>query len=404
VPLRWLTIVGIGEDGIAGLGDGAKRAIAAAEFVFGGKRHIELAGALISGTAESWKSPIDRSVNDIKALSGRAVVVLASGDPFLFGIGATLSRSIDPAEMISLPAPSAFSLAASRLGWPLQDTATVSLHGRPLDLVRPLLQPCARILALTSDEQGPAQLAALLTESGFGQSLLVVLEALGGADERLTRHRAEDFAVSDVNPLNVCAIEVEASAGARVLPLAVGLDDALFEHDGQITKREVRALTLSALGPRKGELLWDIGAGAGSIGIEWMLAHPAMRAIAIEGHAERTARIRRNANAFGVPGLNVVEGTAPQALAGLPVPDAIFIGGGGSEPGVMEASLAALRPGGRLVANAVTTEMESVLLSRHAALGGSLIRIDIARATPVGTMTGWRPAMPVTQWSWIKPQ
>jgi precorrin-6Y C5,15-methyltransferase (decarboxylating) len=403
-PLRWLTIIGIGEDGIAGLGDDAKRRINAAEFVFGGRRHLELAAPLIRGRAEHWSSPIEKSVEAIKALGGRGVVVLASGDPFFFGIGATLSRSIDPAEMIMLPAPSSFSLAASRLGWPLQDVATVSLHGRPLDLIRPHLQPCARILALTSDEKGPAALAALLTESGFGRSQLTVLEALGGAAERVTRHAASEFRLDGVNPLNICAIEVEASRDARVLPLASGRDDALFEHDGQITKREVRALTLSALAPRKGELLWDVGAGSGSIAIEWMLAHPAMRAIAIEAHAERAARIGRNASNFGVPGLVIVEGTAPAALEGLPAPDAIFVGGGGSEPGVMDKAIAALRPGGRLVANAVTTEMEAVQLREYAARGGSLVRIDIARASAVGAMTGWRPAMPVTQWSWIKPE
>jgi precorrin-6Y C5,15-methyltransferase (decarboxylating) len=400
---RWLTIIGLGEDGIAGLGDEAKRRIAEAEFVFGGKRHLELAGSLIRGQSKSWLSPIEGSVARIKALSGRGVVVLASGDPFFFGMGATLSRSIDPLEMLTIPAPSSFSLAASRLGWPLQDVATVSLHGRPLDLIRPHLQPCARILALTSDGKAPAELADLMTKSGFGKSRLVVLEALGGSAERVTHHVASEFALSTVNPLNVCAIEVEAGADARILPLASGLDDALFEHDGQITKREVRALTLSALAPRKGELLWDIGAGSGSIAIEWMLRQPAMRAVAIEGHAERAARIRRNAVHFGVPGLVVVEGTAPAALTGLPMPDAIFIGGGGSEPGVMDAAIAALRPGGRLVANAVTTEMEAVLLGEYASRGGSLIRIDIARASPVGTMTGWRPAMPVTQWSWVKP-
>lgn len=403
-PLRWLTIVGIGEDGIAGLGDEAKQRISDAEFVFGGKRHLELATPLISGKAESWSSPIEKSVETIKALSGRGVVVLASGDPFFFGMGVTLSRSIDPAEILTLPAPSSFSLAASRLGWPLQDVATVSLHGRPVDLIRLHLQPCARVLALTSDERGPAELAALLTESGFGKSLFIVLEALGGVAERVTRHVASEFQLAHVNPLNICAIEVEASPEARVLPLAAGLDDALFEHDGQITKREIRALTLSALSPRKGELLWDIGAGSGSIAIEWMLAHPAMRAIAVEGHADRAARIRRNARDFGVPGLSVVEGTAPAALDGLPTPDAIFIGGGGSEPGVMARAIEALRPGGRLVANAVTTEMEAVLLKEHAARDGSLIRIDIARASPIGGMTGWRPAMPVTQWSWIKPE
>jgi precorrin-6Y C5,15-methyltransferase (decarboxylating) len=403
-PPRWLTIIGIGEDGIAGLGDDAKRRIAEAEFLFGGRRHFELAEALIRGERHIWASPIEKSLEAIKALRGRGVTVLASGDPFFFGIGATLSRSIATGEMIVIPAPSSFSLAASRIGWPLQDVTTLSLHGRPIDLIRPHLQPYARILALTSDENGPGELAQLLTESGFGKSQLTVLEALGGESEQVTQHRADSFKQAKVNRLNICAIEVEASADARILPLANGLDDGLFEHDGQITKREIRALTLSALAPRKGELLWDIGGGSGSISIEWMLADPAMRAIAIEGNAERAVRIQRNARQFGVPGLVVVEGQAPAAMDGLPTPDAIFIGGGGSDDGVIASTVAALRPGGRLVANAVTTEMEAVLLREHATRGGNLIRIDIARAAPVGTMTGWRPAMPVTQWSWTKPQ
>ncbi|MDX3978705.1 MAG: precorrin-6y C5,15-methyltransferase (decarboxylating) subunit CbiE [Shinella sp.] len=399
----WLSIVGIGEDGLAGLGDEAKTVIGKAEIVFGGARHLELADAAIRGERQVWLSPFERSVEAVLAARGRPVVVLASGDPFFYGVGVTLSRRIARAEMRVFPAPSAFSLAASRLGWALQDTVCLSLHGRPVDLIRPHLHSGSRILALTSDSDGPAALAALLAESGFGGSTLTVLEALGGARERVSSHRADRFALVNADMLNVCAVEVAAGADARVLALTPGLDDGLFEHDGQITKREVRALTLSALAPKRGELLWDIGAGSGSIGIEWMLADPSLRATAIEGHPERAARIRRNAQNFGVPGLSVVDGVAPGALAGLAAPDAVFIGGGGSEAGVMEAALAGLKPGGRLVANAVTTEMEAVLLAHHARLGGSLIRVDIARASPVGTMTGWRPAMPVTQWCWVKP-
>lgn len=401
--MQWLTIIGIGEDGPDGLGDAAKAAIAGAATVFGGARHLELAASLLTGEGHVWLSPFERSVDEIVARRGQPVVVLASGDPFFFGVGATLSRRIDPSEMRVMPAPSSFSLAASRLGWPLQDVACVSLHGRPLDLIRPHLQPGCRVLALTSDSDGPSALAALLTENGFGQSRLTVLEALGGPQERVTHHVAEAFGSDVFHSLNVCGVEIVAGEGARILPLAPGLDDSLFEHDGQITKREVRALTLSALSPRRGELLWDIGGGSGSIAIEWMLRDPAMRAIAIEQSPERAARIRRNATAFGVPGLTVVEGVAPSALASLAAPDAIFIGGGGSEDGVFEAAIAGVKPGGRLVANAVTLEMEAVLLSAHARLGGGLIRIDIARAGPVGQMTGWKPAMPVTQWTWRKP-
>ncbi|WP_183761176.1 MULTISPECIES: precorrin-6y C5,15-methyltransferase (decarboxylating) subunit CbiE [unclassified Rhizobium] len=400
---RWLTLIGIGEDGPGGIGDEAKRLIATAPMVFGGARHLELMGPVITGETQTWLSPFEKSVETLLARRGEPTVVLASGDPFFYGVGATLSRRVAASEMTVIPAPSSFSLAASRLGWPLQDTTVLSLHGRPIDLIRPHLNPGRKILALTSDGKGPAELAVLLQSSGFGQSRLTVLEALGGPNEKISRQSAAEFSLSGINDLNICGIEVKADAGARILSLSTGLADELFEHDGQITKREIRAITLSALAPRYGELLWDIGAGSGSIGIEWMLADPSLRAIAIEASVERAARIRRNAANFGVPGLTVVEGEAPAALTGLPAPDAIFMGGGGSDAGMLEAAIGQLKSGGRLVANAVTTEMETLLLTEQARRGGSLIRIDIARAAPVGRMTGWRPAMPVTQWSWIKP-
>lgn len=400
----WLTLVGIGEDGLAGLGEAAKTAISEADLVFGGVRHLSLARPLIRGESQAWRTPFNTSIDAVLSARDKKVCVLASGDPFLYGVGATLARLVPAAEIRSFPAPSAFSLAASRLAWPLQDVAVLSLHGRPLDLLRPHLHPGARILALTSDGEAPALLAKLLTEAGFGASRLTVLEAMGGAAERITASCAEGFALTGIDSLNVCAIEVATNPSARVLPLTPGLADDLFESDGQITKREVRALVLSALAPRRGELLWDIGAGSGSVGIEWMLADPSLRAIAIEADPVRAARIGNNARVLGVPDLQVVEGTAPAALSGLPQPDAIFVGGGGSEEGVMDRAMAALRPGGRLVANAVTTEMESVLLDLHRAHGGTLTRIEISRAAPVGGMTGWRPAMPITQWTFIKPE
>jgi precorrin-6Y C5,15-methyltransferase (decarboxylating) len=335
------------------------------------------------------------------------VCVLASGDPYHYGVGAVLARHIDPAETMVVPTPSAFSLAAARLGWPLADCALVSLHGRELDRVRPHLQPGARVLALTSDGEGPAALAGLLAAAGFGASRLTVLEALGGPRERIRATTAGEFDLGTVDPLNTVAIEVAAAAGARIIARAAGLPDAMFEHDGQITKREVRAVTLSSLAPRRGELLWDVGAGAGSVAIEWMLADPSLRAIAIEAQAERAARIGRNAASLGVPGLEIVQGTAPAALAGLPPPDAIFVGGGASDPGVLDAVLAVPRAGGRLVVNAATLQTEALLLARYSALGGELIRIAIARADVVGGNTSrmsiWRPAMPVTQWLWVKP-
>ncbi|AMN43905.1 decarboxylating precorrin-6Y C(5,15)-methyltransferase [Rhodoplanes sp. Z2-YC6860] len=398
-----MSIVGIGEDGIDGLSAVARGLIADAEIVFGGKRHLELARSLVRGAMRPWPSPFDRAPAEVMEQRGRSVCVLASGDPFLYGVGSVLARHVDSGEMLVVPAPSAFSLAAARMGWALPDTALVSLHGRALDLIRPHLHPGAHVLALTSDADGPRALAALLSDNGFGGTRLTVLEALGGPHERVRTSAAAKFNLVDVSPLNVVALEVEASADARILSRAPGLPDALFEHDGQITKREVRAITLSSLAPRKGERLWDIGAGSGSVSIEWMLADPSLRAISVERHPERAARIRRNAAAFGVPGLEVVEGRAPDCLKGLSVPDAIFIGGGAAEPGMIDAAVAALRSGGRLVVNAVTLETEAVLLTRHASHGGELVRVALSRADHVGGKFGWRPAMPVTQWLWTKP-
>jgi precorrin-6B C5,15-methyltransferase / cobalt-precorrin-6B C5,C15-methyltransferase len=400
---RWLSIVGIGEDGIEGLSATARALVSGADFVFGGERHLKLAAPLIKGRASAWPSPFARGVEEVLAARGSQVCVLASGDPFNYGVGSVLAGRVPPEETLVVPAPSAFSLAAARLCWALPETALVSLHGRELSRIRPHLHPGARILALTSDSEGPAALARLLAETGFGPSRMTVLEALGGGNERVSSATADSFVLSGIAALNTVAIEVEAGPNACVIPFSTGLDDALFEHDGQITKREIRAVTLSSLAPTRGQLLWDIGAGSGSVAIEWMLAHPSMRAIAIETRPDRTARISRNAAALGVPGLQLVEGHAPEVLAGLATPDAIFIGGGASEPGLVDAAIRALRPGGRLVANAVTLETEAELIARHAALGGMLTHIAISRADAVGGKTGWRAAMPVTQFVWEKP-
>jgi precorrin-6B C5,15-methyltransferase / cobalt-precorrin-6B C5,C15-methyltransferase len=400
---RWLSIVGIGEDGVDGLTPAAVGLVREAEIVFGGKRHLALAAVLIQGAARTWPSPFERAVEAILAQRGRRVCVLASGDPFFYGVGTVLAKHVAAQEMLVLPAPSSFSLAAARLGWDLSTTALLSLHGRALDLVRPHLHPGTRVLALTSDREGPGTLARLLRETGFGASRITVLEALGGPRERARNASAAGFNLGAVDDLNVVAIEVVAAPEARIIPYASGRSDSLFEHDGQITKREVRAITLSALAPRRGELLWDIGAGAGSVAIEWMLSHPSLRAVAIEARADRAAGIRRNAAAMGVSGLEIMEGNAPAALKELPPPGAIFIGGGASHPGMIDSALAALPCGGRLVINAVTLATESLLIRRQAELGGELIRFAIARAGALGSTSSWRPAMPVTQWAWVKP-
>jgi len=398
-----LSIVGIGEDGVDGLHPVARGFVEGAEIVFGGKRHLALAAQIIRGAARPWTNPFEQGVDDVLAHRRQQVCVLASGDPFVYGVGSVLARRVPPEEMLVLPAPSAFSLAAARLGWALPEIALVSLHGRALDLIRPHLQPGAKVLALTSDGEGPAALARLITASGFGGSRFIVLEALGGPREKTRVTTAATFDLSDVDALNTVAVEVVAQAGSRVLARAPGLPDVMFEHDGQLTKREIRAVTLSALAPRRGELLWDVGAGAGSVAIEWMLADTSMRAVAIEARADRAARIRRNAATFGVPGLEVMKGEAPGALAGIERPDAIFVGGGADDRGVLDTAIAALAPGGRIVVNAVTLATEALLIERHAAVGGELIRIAISRAGAIGRTNAWRPAFPVTQWVWAKP-
>jgi precorrin-6Y C5,15-methyltransferase (decarboxylating) len=405
-PARWLSIVGIGEDGIEGLGELARGLIEDAEFVFGGARHLALAGPLIHGTARAWESPFERSVEEVVACRGRPVCVLASGDPFQHGVGSLLARVVAPEETIAVPAVSAFSLAASRLLWPLPRIRLLSLCGRPLDLIRPHLHPGARLLALTSGAESPGAIAELMCATGFGESLVTVLEALGGPRERVRSARASGFNLELIDALNTVAIEVVASPGARIIPWVAGRTDELFEHDGQITKREIRALTVSALAPRHGEHLWDMGAGSGSVAIEWMLADPSLTAVAIERRSDRVARIKRNAVSFGVPHLQVVEGAVPRALEGLAPPDAIFIGGGATIPGLIETAQAALRVYGRLVVNAVTLETEAILLRAHAEHGGTMTRVEVHHTRPVGgdggRFSSWRAGNPIVQWTWVK--
>lgn len=398
-PAPWLSIVGIGEDGRAGLAPAAAAALDAARVVYGGRRHLALAAPLDAET-RPWPSPIHEAYPGILGRRGQPTCILATGDPFHFGIGAEIARLVPAAEIRAFPQPSAFSLACARLGWPLAECGLVTLHGRALARIIPHLQPGARLLVLSWDGSTPEAIAGLLRERDFGASRLTVLEAMGGPRERVREIRADAFDLGTIDPLNTVAIAI-AGAG-RGLPLAAGLDDSLFENDGQLTKAEIRALTLAALRPHPGLHLWDIGAGAGSIAIEWMLRHPSLRATAIEARPDRAERIRRNAESLGTPDLAVVTGAAPEALAELQAPDAVFIGGGVSEPGILPAAVAALRSGGRCVANAVTLQGEAALLAAFAQHGGTLRRYAVDRASPVGGLHGWRPAMPVTQWAWTK--
>jgi precorrin-6Y C5,15-methyltransferase (decarboxylating) len=397
-PSRWLSIIGIGENGLEGLSSVARRLIGDAELVVGGTRHLALAEGAIRGERLAWPSPLHEAFPEILRRRGRSVAVLATGDPFHYGVGKQLAEIVSADEILCLPQPSAFSLAAARMGWSLPEIACVSLHGRALAGIVRHLQPDARILALSWDRTTPRRLAELLVERGFGASVLTVLEAMGGRCERVRRTRANGFDLNGVDPLNTIALEVVAASSSRIIPLAPGLDDGLFETDGQLTKREIRAMTLSSLAPRQGELLWDVGVGSGSVAIEWMLCHPSLRAIGIEERPDRAARALRNAAALGTPDLRVVTGSAPGALSGLPAPDAVFIGGGFGDPDVLETVWSRLKPGGRLVANAITIEREALLASAFKTFGGELARVQIARAEKVGSMSGWRAAMPVTQW------
>jgi precorrin-6Y C5,15-methyltransferase (decarboxylating) len=402
----WLTIVGMGDEGITGLGPSARAAIARAELLVGGRRHLAL---VPDGPAErlTWATPLSVTVEAIAAHRDRPVTVLATGDPMCFGVGVTLARRFPRAEMEILPAPGAFTLAAARLGWPLSEVDGVTVHGRPLDLINRHLQPGGRIFVLSEDGATPAALARRLVERGFGPSRFVVLEHMGGADERIVEATAETWdqvsGGAEAADLNTVALELRATPEAEAWPLLPGLPDYAFRHDGQLTKREVRAATLALLAPMPGDLLWDVGAGCGSIAIEWLRVDRRLKAIAIERDAGRATLVRENAAALGVPFLTLREGEAPAALDGLEAPDAVFIGGGLGAPGLVEHCWERLKPRGRLVANAVTVEGESALAGWHGKLGGALTRIAVARAEPVGRLLGWRPLMPITQWCAVKP-
>ncbi|MCR9175893.1 MAG: precorrin-6y C5,15-methyltransferase (decarboxylating) subunit CbiE [Alphaproteobacteria bacterium] len=399
----WLSVVGIGEDGLDGLSAAARALLDQAEIVIGGERHLAMLPDTDTRDRVAWPSPLKALVDRIESYRPRPVCVLASGDPFCFGIGTTLARRIGSEQMVVIPAPGARSLACARLGWPEHTTRLITLHGRPLALLSPHLQPGARLLILSEDGATPAQAAAHLTRHGFGESRILVLERMGGPGERRSEHRADELIRTDFDDLNTLAVELAAGPDARPLATVGGLPDDAFRHDGQMTKRETRAVTLSALSPFPGGLLWDVGAGCGSVSVEWMRADPLNRAVAIEPKAARRAMIAENAETLGVPGLEIVDGTAPDALDGLPEPDSIFVGGGASSDGVIDACWSALKPGGHLVANCVTLEGETELLRRFETLGGELIRLAVSRAEPVGPYHGWRSLMPVTQWRIRKP-
>jgi precorrin-6Y C5,15-methyltransferase (decarboxylating) len=403
-PEGWaVTVVGVGADGWDGLSPAARRAIEGADVLRGSTRQLALVPADVDAERVPWPSPMALAVRELPtAHPGRRVVVLASGDPMFSGIGTTLVRWFGAAAVDVVPHPSSVTLACSRMGWSVEEITVVSVVWRPLELLAPHVTPGRRLVVLGADTNTPGKVADRLRQWGYGASRLTALAQLGGPDERAFTGTAADWPYRETDPLTITAVEVVADPGTVPRPTVPGLPDDVYANDGQLTKRDVRAVTLSRLAPLPGQLLWDVGAGAGSIGIEWMRVHPSCRGVAVESRPERARRITRNAARLGVPGLQVVEGRAPEALGELPTPDAVFVGGGATVPGVLENCWGALAPGGRLVVNAVTLESEAVLTQWQARVGGSLTRLLVAHAEPVGGFTGWKPAMPVTIWSVTK--
>lgn len=390
----WLSIIGLGEDGPDGLSVASQKALETAEIIMGPPRHLALLDAVEAELIE-WPVPFAEGAEKLLGLRGRRVAMLASGDPFWFGAGTSITKLLAHSEWVAYPAQSTFSIAASRVGWALEKTHCVGLHAAPFERLRPELAAGRKIIATLRDGEAVGAIAGYLTEIGFGSSVLHVLEALGGPRERVTTFKADALPALEFHHPVCVAIEAK---GGEELPLASGRSDDWFENDGQITKRPVRALTLSALAPKRGEYLLDIGGGSGSISIEWLLSDPTTQATVIEANPERAERIRANAARLGVDRLNVVEGSAPKALEGIEAPSAIFVGGGLSED-LLEFLTSNMPKGTRLVANAVTLESEALLIQWQAKLGGDLLRIELSNLGNIGPKRGWKAAYPLVQWS-----
>ena len=396
-----VTVVGVGDDGWQGLTGEARAVLREAPLIAGGDRHLALMPDL-PGRKVPLPSPLLSQLDDL-VTANPGMCVLASGDPMLHGIGATLARRLGAGQMRVLPAVSCAALACARLGWAEQEVDVVSMVSRPAEVILPAVQPGARVLVLCRDGGTPAVLGELLADRGWSATQLTVLEHLGGSAERVRGpYPASCLRPGPFADLCLVALACAPDTPGAVLPRVPGLPDSAYETDGQLTRRAARALALAALAPGPGQLLWDIGAGSGSVGIEWMRVDPRCRAVAVEARPGRAARIRRNAGRLGVPGIDVVCAAAPGALRGLPRPDAVFIGGGVTTDGVLEACWQALPPGGRLVAHAVTVESEALLHQWQRAVAGELVKLDLSYAGPLGRFTTWRPALPVTQWQAIR--
>lgn len=393
-----ITVVGIGADGWSGLSERSRAAILSADEVVGSDRQL----ASLPREApprRAWPSPITPLIDELVTRDAGTICVLASGDPMLHGIGATLARRIPNGRLSVISHASAFALACARMGWPEAEVQLISAVARPPDVVARMLQPGRRLVVYSTGENGAAGVARVLCDRGYGLSAFVVMEQLGAGGESVSESTADAFEDRPVDPLHAIAITCARDLATALLPLVPGLPDEAYDHDGALTKRHIRAATLAALAPTPSALLWDIGAGSGSIAIEWLRAEATARAIALEPRPDRAERITRNAARLGVPALSVVVGTAPDALVGLERPDAVFIGGGVTTTGVVATAWEALAVGGRIVANAVTLEGEQALIAARAVYGGELVRLEVSHAEPIGSFTAWRPALGVVQWS-----
>jgi precorrin-6Y C5,15-methyltransferase (decarboxylating) len=399
---KWLSIIGIGEDGLVGLSPIALSCLEKAKIIFGGERHLSMIPQDDNREKISWKSPFSTSITDIINYRGEAVCILASGDPLCYGVGATILKDIDISEITIIPAPSAFSLACSRLGWSLTEVETLSLCGRPVSLLQSYIYPGAKLLILSEGKNTPAVMAEILINRGYGNSRITILEKMGNINENIITDIASNWQEKNIAPLNTIAVECIADKGIIGLSRFPGLPDNAFHHDGQLTKREVRAVTLSSLAPLPGELLWDVGAGCGSISIEWMRSDRRCRAIAIEQNSTRLNYMADNAAALGTPNLQIMAGKALEVIPNLPAPNAIFIGGGVTAPEILENCWNVLLPGGRMVVNVVTLEGEQRLYQWYETVGGNFTRIAIQRAEPIGKFLGWKAMSPVTQWVGVK--
>lgn len=396
----FLSIIGIGENGIHHLCSTAQKHIQQAYLVVGGKRHLALANTLIQGHYQIWSNPIQHSIQTILNTKPNPVVVLASGDPFWYGIGPLITRSLTHDEWESFPAISSYTLACNALGWCGQHIRTVSLCGRPIETLRPALIPHQRLFILSADAHTPHKVHHMLLKWKVVYKQFYILEALGGPNENIRCFIQNDFIPNDIHPLNIIALELD---NFTPLPYTHGREDYWFENDGQLTKQAIRSNTLSALQPYPGALLWDIGTGSGSIAIEWMLSHPTCKAIAIEPHTDRANRARENAIKLGVPSLQIIESKAPESLQNLPQPDAIFIGGGLTSPQLLETVWQALRPLGRLVMNSVTIEGDSILFKAQQEWGGEITRLHVEHYESLGQYHGFKPARAITQYVVVKP-